>query len=645
MKNVSQLPFHHPPGRVTGPSSSPSKGKPVVVPSTLDSPQRLEPRESVSFQQSAPSSEPIVRETPQERVEKKRLEEPAPQSVSLSPTQELLSNDSVAGTLTLLESPAPSASQSTDGPSLVELLGIQDTPASERRMESQEKAYLRSYPYEDGPKAETVRAELKERYTDPRNSTEAFTRELESFAEQRGVVLGAPDEFQKPLSEVGVEPLKKALAPTVEALFGNKDANHNPEKKALVSAQAGRFLDLVAEAAPPGMSASDAFKLAQDNAVLVAYQDRVSSEVFMGDHGVRHLLGHNIRVCEELADKVVAQGGTVTAKDRLVMHQTMVMHDLGYAMNSVRTGVQQDGIQGQENGHNVLAARVLREQSADPANPLNKLFGKEDLEHIHSCILHHDKDDQGNPGVELRMGPQPSEEDRRVNLETIVRTADNTHAFDDKLPELALREPRSLKSLRMLQTAAEVGDKALFKELQGDLKQKVEAREDLAPDDRKALSNAVNTMDELAHRFNTRRIAGRQPTYEVSADGTITVGVKESPIHRQVAALFGQPAYKQLEKFVEDNAGREVKFDGRSERVEGGALVVDVQLGTSSQVKQTAFEAQVTETVLNDAAFTKFAMLDSQLSKQQQLQTDASEVEAIKTRRLQLLQQYRQSQD
>ncbi|MFA5504876.1 MAG: hypothetical protein WC423_05595, partial [Vulcanimicrobiota bacterium] len=314
-------------------------------------------------------------------------------------------------------------------------------------------------------------------------------------------------------------------------------------------------------------------------------------------------------------------------------------------MNSVRTGVQQDGIQGQENGHNVLAARVLREQSADPTNPLNKLFNKEDLEHIHSCILHHDKDDQGKPGVELRMGPQPSEEDRRVNLETIVRTADNTHAFDDKLPELALREPRSLKSLRMLQTAAEVGDKALFKELQGDLKQKVEAREDLAPDDRKALSNAVNTMDELAHRFNTRRIAGRQPTYEVSADGTITVGVKESPIHRQVAALFGQPAYKQLEKFVEENAGREVKLDGRSERVEGGPLVVDVQLGTSPQVKQTAFEAQVTESVLNDAAFTKFAMLDSQLSKQQQLQTDASEVEAIKTRRLQLLQKYRQSQD
>ncbi|MFA5508510.1 MAG: hypothetical protein WC423_24005, partial [Vulcanimicrobiota bacterium] len=330
MKNVSQLPFHHPPGRVAGPSSSPNKGKPVALPFTPDSPQRLEPRESVTFQQSAPPSEAIVRETPQERVEKPRLEESAPQSLSLSPTQELLSNDSAAGTLTLLESPAPSASQSTTGPSLVELLGIQDTPVSERRMESQEKAYLRSYPYEGGPKAETVRAELKERYTDPRNSTEAFTRELQSFAEQRGVVLEAPDQFQKPLSEVGVEPLKKALAPTVEALFGNKEANHNPEKKALVSAQAGRFLDLVAEAAPPGMSASDAFKLAQDNAVLVAYQDRVSSEVFMGDHGVRHLLGHNIRVCEELADKVVAQGGTVSAKDRLVMHQTMVMHDLGY---------------------------------------------------------------------------------------------------------------------------------------------------------------------------------------------------------------------------------------------------------------------------------------------------------------------------
>ena len=647
MKNVSQLPFHSLPSRSTTPFKSVVKKEIQETTPAKQGPGLPEPSESLTLQHRSLEKDPVV--TQEKAVPEANLGHPTPSETKLdttrgTATQELLTGDSSLGTLTLLESPAFGEMQSSTGPSLVELFGLQDKPPAERRMESQEKTYLRTYPYDEGPKAETIRAELKDRYTDPKNSTLAFSRELSEFAEQRGVVSKVPPEFDKPLTEVGVDALKKALDPTLGALFGNKDANHNPEKLATATSQSHRFLDLVAEAAPD-ISAADAFKLASDNTVLVAYQDRVASEVFMGDHGVRHLLGHNIRVCEELADKVVAQGGEVSAKDRLIMHQTMVMHDLGYAMNSVRNGIQADGIVGQEHGHNVLAARVLREQSSDPAHPLNKLFEKTDLEHIHSCILHHDKDAQGKPGIELRMGSQLSEEDRRVNLETIVRTADNTHAFDDKLPELLLQEPQALKSLRMIQTAVEIGDTLLFEDLKGDLKQTVESRDDLAPDDRRALSSSVDTIDEVAHRFNTRRIAGRQPSYEVSQDGIITVGVKESPIHRQVAGLFGQPAYKQLEKFVEENSGQEVKLNGRSERVEGGPLVVDVQLGTSPEVEQSAFESQVTDSLKGDPAFSKFALLDAQLSKQQQLLGDSDPASAaLKDKRRQLLQEYRQSQ-
>ncbi len=552
------------------------------------------------------------------------------------------------GPLTLLEDAPPVVTTGSEGPSLVKLYGLEDpqptTESAAQKMLAQEETYLTRYPYEDGPKAEKVRGELTERYQDPRNSSAALSQTLERFAQERSIDSQPPPEFDRPLGEVGGAALKSALSPTLEALFANREANHNPEKFALMKEQSDRFIDLLGEAAPKDMTAADAFRLVQGNTVLTAYQDRVASEVCMGDHGVRHLVGHNIRVCEELADKMEAQGAKVTAKDRLIMHQTMLMHDLGYAVDTVREGFQNEGIIGQDKGHNLLAARVLREQSADLDHPLNKLFSSSDLEHIHSCILHHDKDATGNPGVELRMTAHPTEEDRRVNLETMVRTADNTHAFDDKLPELLLKEPKAIKSLRLMQTAAELGDETLFEDLKSDLKKTIEDRDDLAPDDRAALSASVNTVDQAAYRFSVSRIAGQRPTYDIDAEGTITVGVQESPLHRQTAALFGMPAYGQLEKFVADNAGQEIKLNGQSERVEGGPLVVDVQLGTSPNAKPTAFETELSQALSSDQPFTKFALLDAQLSKQQKMNTpESSALDSIKTKRRHLIEAYRRA--
>ena len=606
-------------------------------------PVTREPSESFELQSPSARSD-FKAESLAKAIAEPKLEAPEtkPQKPA-EPQSNLVSNDKAGGTLTVLDTPTLSATPGEKGVSLVDLFGLDDPKTdsgSAQRMAKAESTYLQRYPYKEGEKADQTRLELSERYHHPKNSTEAFTRQLDDFAASRGVEKKAPEGFDRPLGEVGIDQVKKALSPTVDALFSNGELNNNPDKKEVVSSQVNRFLDLVGEAAPKGLTAADAFKIAQDNTVLVAYQDRAAGEVFMGDHGVRHLLGHNIRVCEELADKAEAKGAKVTPKDRLVMHQAMIMHDLGYAMDTVKNGIQKDGIAGQENGHNVLAARVLRDQTADPKHPLNKLFEKQDLEHIHACMLHHDRDAEGKAGIDLRLTSNPTDQDRRANLETMVRTADNTHAFDDKLPELLLQEPRSLKSLRMIQTATEIGDKKLFGELQDDLKSMIGQRKDLAPDDRKALSTSVGTIDEVAHKFNARRIAGRRPTYEISDSGQITVGVQESPIHRPVSALFGLPAYKQMENFVEDNASREVKLQGGKERIEGDGLNVEFDLGVASKASNR-FESQIQDQVLKDRDFTRFALLDAQLSKQQKLVDNPDKIIA---KRRQLLQDYRQSQ-
>jgi hypothetical protein len=516
-------------------------------------------------------------------------------------------------------------------------------------MQEREAGYLGRFPFREDEKALKTRAQLNERYHDPSTSAQSMTETLTRYAQQRGLELTkAPPELVGDFSASNLEQVKAAAQGMVDKLFLSSQTSHNPEKHATVSQETARFLDLAAQVARPGFTAADAYRLVAGNLALISYQDKAAAENMLGDHGVRHLLGHNIKACEELADGLEKRGIPVVPMDRLVMHQAMIVHDLGYAMDSVRDSINSEGLKGQDAGHNVLAARYLRERSQDPDDPLAKLFGQRDLERMHRCVLYHDKDVNGGPGVRFQMTSHPTEEDRAVNLETMTRVADNSHAFEDKLPELLYRKPQSLKAMRMMKTAGEIGDQALVETLKGDLAQRIAQDSSLAKDDREALLQSVSSVTANSYQFSVGRIAASKPRFDIDESGRVELSVEESGTHQQTSALFGMETYRQMEKFVKDCSGQKVKLNGQDEVIEGEDVCVIVR--GPSLLPADEFNTELTRGLLQDTAFVKYALMDAQLAQyqitleeRQELgaQDVAQAVEEIKDQRRQVLEKYR----
>lgn len=523
------------------------------------------------------------------------------------------------GTLVQLEEPGHVAfAESVKRP--FSLAGQTDADIREA-MRGREGLYLKKFPYKDGPQADALRAELKHRYADSRVHPDRVHELTEQFAADRGIDLRAvPKELDSmACDQNAVGLIKQATDRLVDKFFASDQASNNPEKAELVKAESRRFLDLLIEARKEGdphlaseqLSATEAYKLVAGNIGALAVQDRAAAENTLGDHGVRHLVGHNIRVCETLADQLQAQGVRVTAKDRLIMHQTMILHDLGYSTQNVRGAINNEGAKGQDAGHPLLGARYIRERFESPADPIRKVFSATDMQLMHRCVMYHDMDASGGPGVEFRMTPMPSFEDRGVNLESMTRLADNTHAFDDKLPEVLYRTPATLKHMRMIKTAGDIGDKTLLDGLKADLKDRLEHTAGLSDDDKHALGMAVKNMSGGEFNFSVRRILGNRPEYAIDPDGKVTVSLQESAVHRDVMKLCGQPALGLLDKYIKDISGAKVHVEDSQTRVDTPAVNFELGVGKNRAQEMTPFQTQLSAAFLEDPAFAKWAVKDA----------------------------------
>jgi hypothetical protein len=527
------------------------------------------------------------------------------------------------GTIVTLQEQPPSSQGASIGRglTLAEVLAnitVQPEPSAAKAMSEREGGYLKVFPYKEDEAALKTRHDLNVRYNDPTTSAESMTHTLNNHAIERGVEIDkVPPNLIGDLSKDNLAEVKKATQGIVDKLFLSQQASFNPEKHATVTQETERFLDLAMQVAPKGFSAADAYKLVAGNLALISYQDKAAAENMLGDHGVRHLLGHNIKACEQLADGLEKRGIPVNSMDRLVMHQAMIVHDLGYAMDSVRNPINSEGLKGQDAGHNVLAARYLRERSQNPDDPLAKLFGQGDLERMHRCVLYHDKDVQGGPGVHFNMNSTLTDDERAGNLETMTRVADNSHAFEDKLPELLYRKPQSLKAMRMMKTAGEIGDKALVETFKAELAELIKTDATLAKDDREALLQSVSSVNAKSYQYSVGRISGGKPTFDVDEAGKVYLSVVESGVHQQTSALFGMESHKQMEKFVKDCSGEKVSLKGCSEIIEGKDVCVIVSGPTVALDDE--FNSELHKGLLQDKAFVKFALVDSQLSSHQSI--------------------------
>lgn len=522
--------------------------------------------------------------------------------------------------------------------------GPSEEPDSETRgapevltadMQSRENKYLENFP--DGK-----RDGLRTRYDDDRAHKEAVQAEIKKFAQDRGVNL---DEIPQELATISFESdangqTEAAAQQLVEKFFNSEQASRNPEKYAMVAKQTQEYLQLLRQAQvegaiPKNATAADMYRLISENITALALQDRAASENLLGDHGIRHLVGHNIEVSMQIAESLRNRGASISSMDKLLMQQIMIYHDLGYAMAPVRDAINQQGIRGQDAGHNLLAAQYVRERIVDSSDVWHTIFGQnqENLDILHRGILYHDKDESGGAGIrfvtKLKEGQDPKLM-RAANIESIIRTADNTHAFEDKLPELLYRYPETIKYMRLMKTAGEIDDEAAFLQLRRELAGKINGSDQLSSDDKDALAFAVlgqsnsdgndpkKGLQVEGYKFTIGRICGNKPEFAMLDDDRLSITVQESAIHQEAVGLFGQESYDQLRKFLADLQGvNKENIDLNASEIIAGSLVIRLRTGEQKSQTATDYQQRISEIRQADPAFVEFANHDIGLSLEQ----------------------------
>lgn len=474
-------------------------------------------------------------------------------------------------------------------------------------------------------KAKENAEDLEARYNDEKTGADYIQKQIGEFAEKSGLSREASVELAD--KKFNPDTKKFILDKTKEhidrLLLDKKEGRFNPEKHKIVNEQVERYLNFIEQAQlegdlPLDLDAQAVLDMARENVWTLAYQDRVASENMLGDHGIRHIAGYNIRVTEEVFKELDSngQGVKVKAVDKLMAHQIMIMHDLGYATDPVREGVNAGNFAA-DAGHNLLSAKILRQRGENKDDAMSKLFSKEQLAIMHQGVLEHD-----DSKVDFRVA-DGSAEARKENLLSAVHLADNTHAFEDKLPELLYSSPDSLKTMRLLKTAGEIGDETLENELKQQLIKQIKENPDYSKDDKEALEKAAKSLKGKSYERAVGRICGNQPKVTIDSTGAVEIKVQESAIHQEAIGLFGEKAYDQLKKFIEDLTGIDKKevteeilnqpeIIGKDKKVK---ILLDIGDEKKSN-ERSDYQIRI-ETMIKDQEFREYSDQDLKMSKKQ----------------------------
>lgn len=471
---------------------------------------------------------------------------------------------------------------------------LEKEPEKIYQLENSEKDYLeKNRPKMDG---------LETRYVDKRTEAKYVNGQIEDFAKVPG---SKGDQTPELAGKLFDQESRKIISETVQKqidrLFNSPEGRLNPEKHQLVTQEIQRLLDLVSQAQKegdldPNLSPQVVLRLVEQNVWTLAYQDRVASENLLGDHGIRHIIGHNIRAVEAISDELTRSGQQVRAIDRLIMHQIMIYHDLGYAMDPVRQQVNRGNFKA-DRGHNILGAKYIRERLESLTDPLRQVFSQEQLSLIHKGVLYHD-----SSSVDFRIKDE-SLEARKSNIEGAIHVADNTHAFEDKLPELLYTFPDTLRVMRLMKTAGEIGDNASFQLLQTQLVDKIQGSSQFSVDDKEALVNAAQLLTCESYKFSVGRICGNRPEFTIDEEGKLTIAVQESAIHKEVVGLYGQESYDQLRKFVGDLIGKDKKdVDLNQESIHSTSGKLEIKLKMTEEMPNSKPLSAVSEELIGSIA-------------------------------------------
>lgn len=471
------------------------------------------------------------------------------------------------------------------------------------KMEALEQAYL-----------EKRKPDLRERYEDEATGAEHVQGQLNEFASRVEMDCQGAEFAGQKFERVQAEVIKTAVLEQATKYFESEKGTKNPEKHKIAQEVLKKMVDYAAQAMEDGdlsseVTAQDVYQMVMISLTSMLYQDRAATENLLGDHGIRHVWKHNVGMCEQIDSELKKNGQDVPAIDSLLKILAMTDHDLGYAMDPVRKSVNTGGF-GADAGHGLLAAKYTRERG-----DLSKIFSPEQLALLHEMILTHDY----APDSALEMHDS-SPEARAKNMREIIRIADNTHAFEDKLPELLYAHPKTLTYLKLIEIAVSSGaSEQTVEDLKQELKREIADSDKFSEDDKEALSNAISTISSTTAKFSVGRICGNRPKVSVDSSGRTTIEVNESEIHQMVVGTFGQESLAQLRKLIKDLTGKsEIDFDVDEIADDKGVIAIRVRTNsqqTPGESTKTDYQEAV-ERVITDEDFQDFLADDGFLSGQ-----------------------------
>lgn len=366
----------------------------------------------------------------------------------------------------------------------------------------------------------------------------------------------------------------------------------------------------------PRVTAGEAWRLIEFNIWKLALQDEAADQVVLGNHGIPHIVTHNATVMRDLVSQLKSRGVKIPPGAELAGLQAIIDHDLMYV--HLLAGEHGKAHPLLEEGHPLLGARLIREQVDDPtnANIYTPIFPPSLLRIIHQTALTHDSTDYA-----LHMDQDHVME----NIVAAVRAADVTHVFWGKLPRLVEASPEGLQTLqtmRLLQTAAEIGAEDLVEILKERLEAAIYAIPNISESEKSLLAQAAKTMIAIDAKFQIPRLCGTKPEYFVTDAGVLVITVEESYLHRALVAVFGQDLYKPLEKAFASMLGipKEQLDLSRNLRVEGNGVII--QLRKQSRViaedqETIPYHDQLIDLLGSDTEFLDLVEHDNQLVKEQ----------------------------
>lgn len=430
--------------------------------------------------------------------------------------------------------------QSTQGPLSVALyysLDKLDPESQKADMQGRELDYVSALnkaqkfaTLEDGLKEKHV--SLSTHYTAPTSSAGAMREQFAKHLDAKGIVPGQLPLLQQmhgkdPLGQENLNLLDGSIDRLSDQFFGDV-AQDKSAMKFFLRGLTQQIAQNAAEHPEQALTVSDTHRLLSEVTAAVYHQELAANRISIGDHGIDHLIKHNANGVQTSFDQLQSLGVPVTAKERILGSLVMIYHDLGYTAPTVTDSVSEVGIKGQDKGHGAVAARFVRESSDLSDHPLQKLLTPQDWNLFHRGVLYHDRTQENLPIEKFIVSPDLTPEERVHNFESVIRLADNSHAFSSKVSKPLTRNPEAFRYIRMMQVSDQLQKEGLsvgefgpdfFK---SGLNNSWERLDDSVPLRLREAGKALSqTMTPAEGAFLSKRLADADPVTSIEPDGRI----------------------------------------------------------------------------------------------------------------------------